>query len=69
MRVLFQYRQAVTGSKILKIDRSASAGRKGAVEFEVTGAPYLEGGRVLSWHLTLFRGGKAVATRQSYLWE
>lgn len=69
VRILFQFRQAVTGSKILKVEHDAPVGRKGAFEFQVTGEPYLEGGRVLSWHLTLFRGGEVVATKQSYLWE
>lgn len=69
VRVVFRYRQAATASAIQTIEREAPAGRKGMLEIHLTGPAYLEGGRVLSWHLGLYRGDELIATRQSYLWE
>jgi hypothetical protein len=69
VRVVLEYRQASTASKILRMESEAAAGRKGKLELQVTGPAYLEGGRVLSWHLSFYRGGELITTRQSYQWE
>jgi len=69
VRIVFQYRQAATGSAAREIVIKAVPGLRGAAEFQVTGPVYLEGGRVLSWHLSYYRGERLVETKQSYLWE
>ncbi|MFC7336118.1 hypothetical protein ACFQY0_02925 [Haloferula chungangensis] len=70
VRVVFEYQQAATASKVLKKVQDFSAEtRKGKAEFQIIGDDYLEGGRVLAWKCTLLRGGEAVSSRQSYLWE
>ena len=69
-RVVFEYQQASTASKILKKVQDFSAdSRKGKAEFMIIGDEYLKGGRVLSWKCTLLRGGQEVAERHSYLWD
>ncbi|MDG2488373.1 MAG: hypothetical protein P8M65_11740 [Roseibacillus sp.] len=69
VRIVFRYRQAATGSAIRAIVTKAPAALQGTAEFRVTGPAYLEGGRVLSWHLGYYRGERLVETKQSYLWE
>jgi len=69
VRILFRFRQAATGSAIRQMESTSPGRRRGAVELEVTGPPYLKGGRVLSWHLSFYRGGELIETHQSYLWE
>jgi hypothetical protein len=70
VRVVFEYQQASTGSKVrkqeLNFDGSQAEGRG---EFRVIGDDYLKGGRVLAWKCTLLRGGREVASRHSYLWQ
>lgn len=69
VRILFQYRQAATGSAIRRMETTLPGTRKGVTEFQVTGPTYLEGGRVLAWHLGFYRGEELVETLQSYLWD
>lgn len=69
IRLLFEYQQAATGSETRKMEQVLPGSAKGKTEFHVTGPAYLHGGRVLTWRLTMFRGGEEVATRRSYLWE
>ncbi|MFP6880020.1 MAG: hypothetical protein VCA34_03670 [Roseibacillus sp.] len=69
VRIVFRYRQAATGSEILRMESTAPGGRKGKVELRLIGPAYLEGGHVLSWHMSFYRGGDLIETRQSYLWE
>ena len=70
VRVVLEYQQASTASKVLKKVQDFSAEtRKGKAEFQVIGDDYLKGGRVLAWKCTLLRGGQEVASRHSYLWE
>lgn len=69
VRIVFQYRQAATGSKVLKMEVEAPAGQKGKTELQLIGPAYLEGGRVLAWHMSFYRGVDLIETRQSYLWE
>lgn len=70
VRVVFEYQQAATASKVLRKVRDFDGStRKGTAEFQIIGDEYLEGGRVLSWKCTLLRGGEEVASRHSYLWQ
>ena len=69
VRFVFEFQQAATGSAIKRVEQVLPGTAKGATEFQVTGAAYLHGGRVLAWHLRMFRGGEEVATRRSYLWQ
>lgn len=70
IRVVFEYQQASTASKVLKKVQDFSPDtRKGKAEFQVIGDDYLKAGRVLAWKCTLLRGGRKVASRHSYLWE
>ena len=69
VRLVFRYRQAGAGSEIRQLEVSAPAGSKGKTELRITGPAYLEGGRILSWHLSYYRGDRLAETRQSYLWE
>ena len=69
VRFVFRYRQAATGSTIHRREVEAPSGRKGKIEIQLTGSQYREGGRVLSWHLSFYRGDTLIETRQSYLWE
>ena len=70
VELIFQYQQGATASLVKRMVRkfsSATAG--GKEEFAVIGDDYFKGGKVLAWKATLQRGGKVVATQQSYLWQ
>ena len=69
VRMVFRYRQAATGSAVREIVIKAAPVVEGVAELQVTGSDYLEGGRVLSWHLSYYRGERLIETRQSYLWQ
>ena len=70
VRVVFEYQQASSASKVLRKTQDFSADtRKGTAEFQVIGDEYLKGGRILAWKCSLLRGGKEIANRRSYLWE
>jgi hypothetical protein len=66
----FEYRQAKTAAKTLTktitLDQPSSSNK---TEFNILGAEFAEGGKVLSWRVTLTQNKKIVARRQSYLWE
>lgn len=69
-KVVFYYRQAATGDKVLKqVQEVAPQKRRGVCEFKVIGDSYQTGGRVLAWRAELHVGGKIQAYEQSYLWE
>ena len=69
VRLVFEYRQAATGSKILKMEQSYPASARGTGEFHVNGPAYQKGGRVLSWRVRMYRGGDLVDTKRSYMWQ
>ena len=70
IKVMFQYQQGASASFVKQMVRSFSASQtKGTAEFAVIGADYFQGGKVLAWKATLQRGGKVIASRQSYLWQ
>lgn len=70
VEVVLEYQQGGSGSRVKRQVREFAADRtKGTAEFTVIGDDYLKGGRVLAWKCTLLRGGREVASKQSYLWE
>jgi hypothetical protein len=69
VRIAFDYRQAVSASKLLSMEQEFAGTARGKTEFRVTGEAYQEGGRVLAWRVRLFRGGELVETRHSYMWD
>lgn len=70
VEVVFQYQQGATASRVKRMTREfPAAAADGTAEFAVIGDDYFNGGRVLSWKATLRRGGRELATRQSYLWQ
>jgi hypothetical protein len=41
----------------------------GTAEFAVTGDDYFIKGKVLAWRASISRGGREIASEQSYLWR
>jgi hypothetical protein len=69
VRIVFDYRQAATGAKVLSMTEERPGAATGTVEFAVTGPAYQKGGRVLAWRIRLYRDGELVDTKRSYLWN
>lgn len=69
-RLVMDYQQAATGSKVLRMSRDLPLKKSGGkVEFKVTGDAYNHGGRVLAWRIRLLRGDHVLAEKRSYLWR
>ncbi len=69
VEVLFEYQQAATASKVLRMSRRfPAADSRGVAEFPVIGADYLRNGRITAWQATLKRGGRVISTERSYMW-
>lgn len=69
-RLVFEYQQGASGSRVKRMVRDFSASDpEGVSEFAVIGDDYFDGGKVLAWKATLQRGKRVIATRQSYLWQ
>jgi hypothetical protein len=66
-KLVLEYRQAKTGSKILKKEADVSGGG-GSHEFTIVGDEQKDNG-VTGWRVTLRRGGQTLATYASYMWE
>jgi len=68
--LLFEYRQQNTGAVVhalrVPIERVR---RNNVTRVEIVGEPYDLNGKVTAWRATIERGGQAVASKQSYLWE
>ncbi len=65
---LFEYRQG--GSTIKCMTRTFPAGdTDGIADFAVTGDDYFNHGKVLAWRASVARGGREIASKQSYLWR
>lgn len=65
---LFEYRQG--GSAIKRMTKTFPAGdTHGIAEFAVTGDDYFIKGKVLAWRASISRGGREIASKQSYLWR
>lgn len=70
VEVVFEFQQGGSGSKIKKRSHRFPAGdHSGKAVFSVIGDDYFKGGKVLTWKVSLLRGGRVLATKQSYLWE
>ncbi len=70
VEVFFEFQQGKTGSLVKKRTSTFAAGDdSGKTVFSVIGDDYTKGGKVLSWKISLLRGGKVLDTKQSYLWE
>lgn len=69
VKLVFEYRQAATGSRILRMEQNFPGTERGNAEFHVNGPAYQRGGRVLAWRLQMFRGEDLVETRRSYMWR
>lgn len=70
VQVMLQYQQGATASLVKRMARNyPAATAEGKTEFAVIGDDYFKNGKVLAWKATLTRGGKVIATRQSYLWQ
>ena len=70
VRLVMEYLQSATGSKVLGMSRDVPDDVKsGLVEFQIAGESYRVGGRVLAWRIQLLRGDTVIANKQSYLWK
>ncbi len=70
MKVVMDYQQAATASKVLRMSRDLPDDvEAGKIEFHITGENYRVGGRVLAWRVQLFRGSRVIAEKRSYLWK
>lgn len=70
VRVVFLYQQGATGSLVKRMTRDfSSSTQEGMAEFAVIGDDYFKGGKVLTWKATVTRGGRELASKQSYLWQ
>ena len=70
VELVFQYQQGATASLVKHMTQAFPASAaNGRTECAIIGDNYFKGGRVLTWKATLRRGGRELATRQSYLWQ
>jgi hypothetical protein len=70
VEVIFLYQQGATASRVKRMTKSFPAtDAEGTVDFAVIGDDYFKGGKVLAWKASVERGGRVLATRQSYLWQ
>ena len=71
--VVFEFQQGATGSRVKKMTHKIEAGEsKGKAEFAIIGDDYRpkgEASAILAWRCKLYREGREVASRQSYLWQ
>lgn len=69
VRVVFECRQATSGSRVKKMDRKLPAAVSGKTEFQIIGNDFLNKGRVTAWRMSLYDGSQKLATKTSYLWD
>lgn len=66
----FEYRQALTGSKVHVIEQTVDAPKhSNLAEFQVTGESFAKQGKVIAWRVLIQRGKQTLASRESYLWQ
>ncbi len=71
-RLIFQYTQARTGSRIQERIIEYPIGRQGGIHhetFSFNGAKRRADGDILTWKLSLEVNGKIIDSQQSFLWE
>lgn len=70
VEVRFDYRQGASGSRVkTRSENFSSDTPSGKAVFSVIGDDYFKRGKVISWKVTLLRGGRELSSRQSYMWE
>lgn len=70
VEVVFEYQQGATASRIKRMTKEFPASdASGIADFAVIGDDYFTGGKVLAWRASVRRGGRELASRQSYLWR
>ena len=70
VKVTFLYQQGATASLVKRMTKDFSAAStEGVADFAVIGDDYFKGGKVLTWKAVVTRGGRELASRQSYLWQ
>ncbi|RPJ34854.1 MAG: hypothetical protein EHM17_05025 [Verrucomicrobiaceae bacterium] len=70
VEAVFEYQQGATASRVKRMTKAFPASDdSGVAEFAVIGDDYFTGGKVLAWRASVWRGGRELASRQSYLWR
>lgn len=70
IELVFEYQQGTTASRVKRMTKSFPASdASGVADFPVIGDDYFIGGKVLAWRASVKRGGKELASQQSYLWR
>lgn len=68
--VRLEYRQKNTGLAVKTVEQTIDhPKRKNVTEFTFTGDNYVANGPITSWRASIVRGGQALVTYDSYLWE
>jgi hypothetical protein len=70
VEAVFEYQQGATASRVKRMTKSFPASdASGVADFAVIGDDYFTGGKVLAWRASVLRGGRELASSQSYLWR
>ena len=69
VKILFEYRQARTGARILRYEAIAPASSEGDRQIRIWGEDFRDNGRVSAWRVSLYEGSEVVAQKQSFLWD
>lgn len=70
VEVRFEYQQGGSASLVkTRTERFPAGDTSGKAVFSVIGDDYFKRGKVLTWKVTLWRGGREIASEQSYLWR
>lgn len=70
VEVVFQYQQGASASRVKVMKKTFPADvAEGVADFAVIGDDYFDNGKVLAWRASITRGGRELASRQSYLWR
>jgi len=68
--LVFSYQQGASASRVKRMTRHFPASAtEGKADFAVVGDDYFTNGKVLAWKATVSRGGREIASKQSYLWQ
>jgi hypothetical protein len=68
-QIVFEYLQAGSGSKVQRVVKESSSPGTVDAYFTIAGDSYAKKGRVLAWRASVKRGGKTLASKQSYMWR
>jgi hypothetical protein len=68
--LVFSYQQGASASRVKRMTkRFPASASEGKADFAVVGDDYFKNGKVLAWKATVSRGGREIASKQSYLWQ